>query len=702
MTFKKFLVLLVVGVVILLGFIFILRPAIRSITRSVPSTAETFPPVIPRTVEIPVEIREKFASITEKPELIASLDHGSSLESVEFSPKDSSFIVSYSYIDYANEGIKVWDIDDSNQPISTLAGNSVSFSSDGQLLAICDVRGGVRLWDIDKQQFINTIDPYSRIGTFSPDGRWLATTSTKGAKLWDYRSPREVLEGPTLSSEGFLEFLSFSQNGKLLATATNINTNIEIWTIDEIDVTATEINIIAQKRYQWIEALEFSPDIEDPLLAIADNDKNIHLYYPPDWKNKSIIETAPTYDIAFTPDGKTLVSGGIREVEFWSVENGERLSSIEGYTPWIKVVDISHDGTLLACGGKDGIIRIFNIAQHLYTQQHTPSDVVKLIYFLPSDRIPRPDMPKKMDRMISNVQQYFADQMESHGFGRKTFTFEKNNDGSAKIYLFEGRSTEENYLKNPMRKVKKEIYERFDPSKNLYFILYEIDYDRIGENESTISAGPDLYTINYEKDLRRHRGGDIVMSAEKLGTSHMYISMLFGYAMGLNRNLRDASYLMSYGNLQKRISQSNAEWLNKSRLFNPEQTFFDAKPSIEKLLSLEGKVRFKVKDEDGIHQVRLLVIPTDENPPPGYQWYKDPEKNKSDWENRYKGKKLNLHDYKTMNGEKEAIVELDYPVFAKNLIEVKVIDEHGNMVYRELKLNEKKVNAFVNLIRQIF
>ena len=122
---------------------------------------------------------------------------------------------------------------------------------------------------------------------------------------------------------------------------------------------------------------------------------------------------------------------------------------------------------------------------------------------------------------------------------------------------------------------------------------------------------------------------------------------------------------------------------------------------IEKLPLLEGKVRFKVKDADGIHQVRLLVMPTDEIPPPGYQLNNDSEKNKMDWQ-KHIGKIYVLHDHLSVNAEKEATVEFNYPKFAKNLIEVKIIDGHGNMVYRELKLVEKKENTISNLIRHIF
>ena len=45
---------------------------------------------------------------------------------------------------------------------------------------------------------------------------------------------------------------------------------------------------------------------------------------------------------------------------------------------------------------------------------------VRLIYFLPSDREAQEDINTKLDRLIKDVQQFYADVMENHGFGRKT------------------------------------------------------------------------------------------------------------------------------------------------------------------------------------------------------------------------------------------------------------------------------------------
>lgn len=695
MTFKSFFILLAIGIVLLCGLIFLFRQ--QNIGKIPSTTDETLPPPTPRTTEIPDEIRQKFAAIPDKPALITEFKHSNSIDSVAFSPIDPSLLVSSAHDKNYNRSIKLWNIDDTSEPIATLTGDSVSFSPDGNLLAISGLSGEIRLWDVEKKKFVNTLNSYGENAVFSADGQWLAI-STIEVELWDIRIPAMVKKGLKFPSEGLTEDLAFSMDGKLLAIPNTKNKEVNIWDI------ASQKRIKTLKHETWrVEALKFSPDTENSLLAVVgdENDK-IVLYSSPEWNRYAAISAEYVNDLTFTPDGKTIISGGTHEVEFWSVENGERIASIEGYSRWVNCVDVSVDGNIVAAGGNDGFIRIWDVAQYLPAYQNAPSDVVIPIYFLPSNRAPQPDISEKADKLLKDVQKFFADEMERHGLKRKSFTFEKNEDGSAKIYLFEGRTAEDYYLKNTSRKVAKEIYDRFDPSKNIYLILVDISSEKINKGKGIVTASSDIFMINYKEKTWGQQGGDVIMPADPNGYSSVFVSKMLGYALGLDRDYRDASHLMSYGSKQKQLPKSSAEWLNESRLFNPNQTFYDQPSTIEKLSPLEGKVRFNVQDADGIDQVRLFVKPTDENPPPGYQRKKDTEQNQIDWERTHKGKYFTLYDYVTINAQKEATVEFDFPKFAKNLIRIQVIDGHGNMVYREMNLVEKKENVTRSLIRRIF
>ena len=59
-----------------------------------------------------------------------------------------------------------------------------------------------------------------------------------------------------------------------------------------------------------------------------------------------------------------------------------------------------------------------------FAQAAPPDFVVRVIYFIPSDRPPQPDIDAKFDTLIKEVQNFYADEMERHGYGRKTFSLE--------------------------------------------------------------------------------------------------------------------------------------------------------------------------------------------------------------------------------------------------------------------------------------
>jgi WD40 repeat protein len=66
--------------------------------------------------------------------------------------------------------------------------------------------------------------------------------------------------------------------------------------------------------------------------------------------------------IAFSPDGKTLASGGDRgSIKLWDVASGEELMSLEDHSGPICLIRFSHDNkTLATCANRpDGSSEIF-------------------------------------------------------------------------------------------------------------------------------------------------------------------------------------------------------------------------------------------------------------------------------------------------------------------------------------------------------
>ena len=64
---------------------------------------------------------------------------------------------------------------------------------------------------------------------------------------------------------------------------------------------------------------------------------------------------------------------------------------------------------------------------------------VRMIYFLPNDRPFRQEVVQKMEDEIRDIQTFFAEQMQAHGYGNKTFRFETDVHDEPLIHRVEGQ-----------------------------------------------------------------------------------------------------------------------------------------------------------------------------------------------------------------------------------------------------------------------
>lgn len=69
--------------------------------------------------------------------------------------------------------------------------------------------------------------------------------------------------------------------------------------------------------------------------------------------------------LCFTPDGKTLVSGGCDGRLIWwpaDAEKPEPARKLDAHTGWVRSVSTSPDGALVASGGNDRLVKLWNTA----------------------------------------------------------------------------------------------------------------------------------------------------------------------------------------------------------------------------------------------------------------------------------------------------------------------------------------------------
>ena len=236
---------------------------------------------------------------------------------------------------------------------------------------------------------------------------------------------------------------------------------------------------------------------------------------------------------------------------------------------------------------------------------------VRLIYFLPNDRSPQQDIDTKLDTLIKDVQQFYADEMQRHGYAGKTFTLETDVNGKAVVHHVDGQFTDSYYRQNTFRKVWEEIREQFYTPRNIYLIAIDIGNERVGRGYNEVCGVGDSHEAS---------GGHVLIPASGDCFNFKTTAHELGRAFGLQHDFRNDTYIMSFGRDPDKLSECAAEWLTAHRYFNTgqSQTHFDNPTAIQMLSPLPSPpyaigLRFEVTDPDGAHQAQLLTPATIRN-----------------------------------------------------------------------------------------
>ena len=223
------------------------------------------------------------------------------------------------------------------------------------------------------------------------------------------------------------------------------------------------------------------------------------------------------------------------------------------------------------------------------------------------------------------MQTFFAEQMEAHGYGNKTFRVETDAQGEPMVHRVDGQHPDNHYSDYYGSIVWPDIGGVFNRHTNIYLIVADTINTNVGEggrwgkNAGTAVVGSD---VNFT------------------GTAHE-----LGHAFGLWHDFRAGSYLMSYGpGSYDRLSACHAEFLAVHPYFNPNSLIEEGPPPTIALISPDTypadsksiPIRLKASDSDGLHQVILHLGPPDLR------------------------NSITVRSCRGLGGKKESVIEFDY------------------------------------------
>jgi WD40 repeat protein len=184
-----------------------------------------------------------------------------------------------------------------------------------------------------------------------------------------------------------------------------------------------------------VHAVALTSDAKTPIVA-AGRGNQIHLYdatsgnflrslvapglKTPDGKEVKAAHLSLIESLAFSPDGKTLVSGSFQEIAIWDPASGELKKKIGGFAHNVVALAFSSDGKLLGTAGGEptveGEVKIFEVAdwKQIMDLKNGHSDTVYGLCFSPDAKLLATGSADKFVKVWEVPSGKFVKSLEGH------------------------------------------------------------------------------------------------------------------------------------------------------------------------------------------------------------------------------------------------------------------------------------------------
>jgi WD40 repeat protein/serine/threonine protein kinase/tetratricopeptide (TPR) repeat protein len=244
-----------------------------------------------------------------------------------------------------------------------IVSSNVTFSPDGTTVVTGSARGMKRWETTTGNELVSAQSNMQGDGriALSPDGNIVASASGDAIRLWDLKTDQEisVLRGHT----GQICGLAFAPDGKSLAScgAPANDGTAKLW---DLGTGSARVTI---KGISSIADVAFSPD--GMTLATGGQEMTLQLWDAKTGRPKAALQQDMmghhvwVFSLAFSPDGKTLAAGGsYGSLNLWDVSLGQVRAVLKGHTQRIDALAFSPNGLTLASGSADGSVKLWDVS----------------------------------------------------------------------------------------------------------------------------------------------------------------------------------------------------------------------------------------------------------------------------------------------------------------------------------------------------